>query len=76
MQRRDATVSRAERAIRAQSEAMRSVLKAAVMPPPPPPTLGQRVAAWFWRDIVPPLAQVFTIVGIAYAARIGWDMAG
>ena len=67
---------RTERIIRAQSDAVRAALKAAAGPPIPPPTLGQRAATWFWRNIVPPLAEVLTIVGLAYAARIGWDLAG
>lgn len=53
-------------------------IKAAMGPPRPPLTRWERFEAWIGRNIIEPgaqaLANVLIVIGIAWAAHIGWEL--
>lgn len=66
---------RTSKIIEEANRAFTETIRAAMSEPPPPLTWDQRLAAWFWRYLAPPLAWCLIVGGLASAAHIGWDLA-
>jgi hypothetical protein len=41
---------------------------------PPPPSRRQRITDWCWTYIAPAIGRTATVIGLAWAAHIGWNL--